>query len=194
MITLGQLAGWSALIAAAATVIGAVLLGLFFSRGQPWGTWNDIASVVLMLAMIPVALVVGTIQMERMTTVVVAVAAVGIGGMLAAAGFRAALVARLRTSEQLLRPTLTADAVVGIWYVLSGFLGLSGDLPQPLAWWMIASGIGFIAIGYGFALGGQRHPLAALGGATLLLFSTAFLAWLGIYLVSGNLVVPSWNV
>jgi hypothetical protein len=193
MITLEQLAGWSALLAAAATVIGAVFLGLFFSRGEPWGTLNDVASVVLMLATIPVALVIGTIEMERTTTVAVVVAAIGIGGMLAAAGLQAALVARLRTYEQLLRPTLTAGGVVGVWYILAGFLALDGAVPQPLPWWMVASGLGFIAIGVGFAAGGQRHPLAALGGVTLLLASTGFLAWLGIDLVSGKLVVPAWN-
>ena len=101
--------------------------------------------------------------------------------------------ARLRTYEQLLRPTLTAGAVVGVWYVLAGFLGLGGDLPQPLPWCMIAAGVGYVAIGYGFAVGGQRHPLAAIGGVTLAVASTAFLAWLGILLVAGKLVVPSWN-
>jgi hypothetical protein len=191
--TIEQLAGWSALLAAAATVVGAVFVGLFFRRGEPWGTWNDIASVVLMLAMIPVALVIGTIEMERTTTVAVAVTAIGIGGMLAAAAFQTALVARLRTYEQLLRPTLTAGAVVGVWYVLAGFLALGGDLPQPLPWCMIAAGVGYVAIGYGFAVGGQRHPLAAIGGVTLAVASTAFLAWLGILLVAGKLVVPSWN-
>jgi len=191
--TIEQLAGWSALLAAAATVVGAVFVGLFFRRGEPWGTWNDIASVVLMLAMIPVALVIGTIEMERTTTVAVAVTAIGIGGMLAAAAFQTALVARLRTYEQLLRPTLTAGAVVGVWYVLAGFLALGGDLPQPLPRCMIAAGVGYVAIGYGFAVGGQRHPLAAIGGVTLAVASTAFLAWLGILLVAGKLVVPSWN-
>jgi uncharacterized membrane protein len=73
--TIEQLAGWSALLAAAATVVGAVFVGLFFSRGEPWGTWT----------------------------------------------------------------------------------------------------------------------LAALGGVTLGVASTVFLAWLGIYLVSGNLEVLSWN-
>jgi len=191
--TIEQLAGWSAIVAAVATVVGAVFLGLFFSRGEPWGTWNDVASIVLMLATIPVALVIGTIQMERTTTLAVAVAAIGIGGMLAAAGLQAALVAKLRTYEELLRRTLFAGGIVGVWYVLAGFLGLDGSIPLPLPWWMIASGIGFIAVGIGFARGGQRDRLAALGGVTLLLASTAFLAWLGIYLVSGKLVVTSWN-
>ena len=84
-------------------------------------------------------------------------------------------------------------AVVGVWYVLAGFLGLGGDLPQPLPWLMIAAGAGYVAIGYGFAVGGQRHPLAAVGGVTLAVASAAFLAWLGIHLVSGSLEVLAWN-
>src|SRR5258708_36704624 len=48
------LAGYSALLAAVATVLGAVLLALFFTKGQPWGTLNDIASIVLMLVTLPV--------------------------------------------------------------------------------------------------------------------------------------------
>ena len=45
-IGLFTLAGFSALVAVVATVIGALFLGLFFSRGQPWGTRNDVASIV----------------------------------------------------------------------------------------------------------------------------------------------------
>jgi hypothetical protein len=190
MITLAQLAGWSALLAAAATVIGLVFLGLFFSRGQPWGLWNDVASVVLMLATIPVALAIGRLEMERMPTVAVVVAAIGIGGMLVAAGLEAALAAKLRTYEQLLRPTANAGAVVGVWYVMAGILALPGGLPPPMGWVMIASGVGFIAVGFGFARGGQRDPIAALGFATLCMGSTVFLAYLGLFLLSGKLVVP----
>ena len=41
---LEQAVGWSALVAAVATVIGAVTLP-FFQRGEPWGTRNDIAAI-----------------------------------------------------------------------------------------------------------------------------------------------------
>ena len=53
--TFAQLAGVSALVAATMTVVGMATLLAFFSRGGRWGTFNDAASVVLMLAMIPVA-------------------------------------------------------------------------------------------------------------------------------------------
>jgi hypothetical protein len=193
MITLELLAGWSALIAAAATVVGAAFLALFFQRGDPWGILNDIASIVLMLATIPVALLIGTIEMERVTTTAVVVTAVGIAGMLAAAGFQAALVARYRTYAQLLPWTLGAGAVVGVWYILAGALALPGGLEPPLPWLAIASGVGFTTIGLGFAVGDQRHPLSIIGGIALLVASTSFLAWLGLQLVWGRLVVPSWN-
>ena len=193
MITLDGVAGWSALIAAVATVVGAVFLGLFFSRGQPWGTLNDVASIVLMLATIPVAVIVAAIEADQFATFALIAAAIGIVGMLVAAVSQVLLVARVWTFERLLPWTLGAGAVVGVWYVMAGILGLPGALPPGMGWLMIASGIGFIAVGYGFARGGQRDPIAALGFATLGFGSTVVLAYFGIFLLSGKLEVPAWN-
>ncbi|HET9436371.1 MAG TPA: hypothetical protein VFO50_05895 [Candidatus Limnocylindrales bacterium] len=192
--TIEQLAGWSALVAAVATVTGAVFLILFFARGGFWGLLNDIASIVLMLATIPVALVVGIIELERVTTVAMIVTGIGIVGMLGATISQALLVARVRTYAQLLPWTLGSGAIVGVWYILAGVIALAGSLLQPLPWLMIVSGIGFIAIGYGFAVGNERHPLSVVGGLVLLVASTAFLGILGWQLVSGDLVVPDWNL
>jgi hypothetical protein len=194
MITLEHAAGWSALIAAAATVVGMVTLMVFFARGGRWGLANDVASIVLMLATIPVAVVVAQIEDEPpLPGIVVALAGlVGILGMLGATVSQGLLVARVRSYEQLLPWTLGAGAIVGVWYVAAGALGF-GSLGPPLAILMLASGFGFIAVGYGFARGGQRHPLAAIGGVVLFLASTTFLVWLGFRLVNGDLVVPAWN-
>jgi hypothetical protein len=186
-------AGWSALVAAAATVVGAVTLVLFFSRGEPWGRLNDSSSVVLMLAMIPVALLVATIETETVTTVALPVAAIGIGAMLAVGALQALLVARRVTYEQTKRWVLLGGAVIGVWYIASGLLAGNTALEGALAGLAIASGIGFVAIGYGFAAGNERHPLSALGGAVLLGASTAFFVVLGTRLVTGDLVVPAWN-
>jgi hypothetical protein len=186
-------AGWSALVAAAATVIGAITLVLFFSRGEPWGQLNDASSVILMLAMIPVALLVTTLETETVTTVVLPVAAVGIGAMLFVAALQALLVARRVTYEQTKARVLLGGAVIGLWYIASGLLAGDTALEGGLAWLAIGSGIGFIAIGYGFAAGNERHPLSALGGALLLGASTAFFVVLGTRLVTGDLIVPAWN-
>lgn len=189
-------AGGSALVAAGATVFGAVALVLFFTRGHPWGTINDAASVVLMLATIPVALVVAVIESREQpfpSAYALAVAAIGIVAMLVAAWYQALLVIGRVTYGQTKGRVLGAGAFVGLWYVLAGAVGFRA-LGEVLAGSAILAGVGFIATGYGFAVGNERHPLSALGGVALLVGSTAFLTFLGVRLVTGDLVVPTWNV
>jgi hypothetical protein len=188
-------AGWSALVAAAATVFGAVALVLFFGRGQPWGTLNDAASVVLMLATIPVALVSAAIEAAEQpfpSAYALAVAVIGIAAMLVAAWYQALLVVGRVTYEQTKGRVLAAGAFVGLWYLLVGAIGFR-PLGQLLAALAVASGIGYIAIGYGFAVGNERHPLSVVGGLGLLVASTGFLAIIGWRLVTGHLVVPDWT-
>ncbi len=188
-----SVAGWSALVAAGATVVGAVTLVLFFTRGEPWGRRNDASSVVLMLSLIPVALLIATLESETVTTVVLPVAAFGIAAMVAVAVLEALLVFGRVTFEGTKGAVLAGGAAVGVWYVLSGWLARGTGIEGPLAWMAIAAGIGFIAVNAGFALGGERHPLSSIGGAVAFVGSTAFLGVLGARLVSGDLVVPSWN-
>ena len=176
--------GSSALVAAVATVVGAVFLGLFFAKGQPWGTLNDVASVILMLATIPVAVALGLLGTDAFGALAWLVTAIGLVGMVGAAAAQLLLVARVRTYAQLLPWTLGAGAVVGVWYLLVGLLGLgfvgTRNYPVALIGLAIASGIGFIAIGYGFWRGNERHPLSIAGGLTLLVSSTGFLSWIAL--------------
>lgn len=176
--------GWSALVAAVATIVGAIFLGLFFAKGQPWGTLNDIASIVLMVATIPVAVAIGLLGTDAFGPLAWVVTAIGIAGMLGAALAQALLVARVRTYQQLLPWTLGSGAVVGIWYLLIGLLGLgfvtTRSFPVAIMVLAIASGIGFVAVGYGFWRGNERHPLSIVGGLVLLVSSTAFLGWIAV--------------
>ncbi len=188
--TIETVAGPSALVAAVATVVGAVTLGLFFAKGQPWGTINDVSSIVLMLATIPVALAIAGISSNWFDWATGA-AAVGVVGMVGASVTQGLLVARSFTYERLLPWTLGFGAVVGAWYLLIGLSGVrspffDNDLIglDELA---IASGIGFIALGYGFLRGNERHPLSIAGGIVLLVASTWFLAWIGLLFVSGDI-------
>lgn len=194
MITPEAIAGWSALVAAVATVVGAALLMLFFSRGQPWGTLNDIASIILMLATVPVALVIGAILEERVTTLAWVHAGVGVLGMSIATGAQAALVARRRTYQQLLPWTLGGGAIVGLWYLGVAALTWTGPLAMPLPALAVGSGLGFIAIGYGFLVGNERHPASVVGGIVLLLASTAFLLGLAWTLLTGAIRIGQGNV
>lgn len=181
VVGLFAVAGVSALVAAVATVVGALFLWLFFSRGQPWGTLNDIASIVLMLATVPVALFVAAFTDPSVSQAVSSgVAGIGIVGMLGASVAQGLLVARARTYEQLLPWTLGFGAVVGVWYVLAGITGRMAGMPDLLAVLAVVAGAGFVAIGYGFWRGNERHPMSIIGGVGLLVASTLFLVWIGI--------------
>lgn len=188
--TIETVAGPSALLAAIATVVGAVTLGLFFAKGQPWGTINDVSSIVLMLATIPVALAIASVT-SSWSSWSAGAAAVGFVGMVGASVTQGLLVARRRSYEELLPWTLGFGAVVGVWYLLIGLGGVrspffNNDLIglDELA---IASGISFIALGYGFLRGNERHPLSITGGIVLLVASTWFLSWLGLLFISGDI-------
>ena len=192
-VEVARFAGLSAWLAAAMTVVGAVSLMLFFSRGGRWGTLNDASSVVLVLAMIPVALVLAVIALEVVTTVALVVAAIGIGAMLAFAVLQALLVIGRVRYEQTKTPVLALGAVVGAWYLLTAITTAGTDLPDGLRLAAAVAGAGFIAVGIGFARGGQSHPLAAIGGLALILASLIFLVWLGALLLGGGLTIPAWN-
>jgi hypothetical protein len=188
--TIETVAGPSALVAAVATVVGGVTLGLFFSKGEPWGTINDVASIVLMLATIPVALGIAVAMSSRVAWAP-GIAAVGIVGMLGGSVSQALLVARRFTYHQLLPWTLGFGAVVGAWYLLIGVAGIrppffmgDGVRLEHLA---IASGIAFIVLGYGFLRGNERHPLSIVGGLVLFVTSTWFLGWIGMSFVTGDI-------
>jgi len=184
---LAALAGPSALVAAVATVVGAVFLGFFFTKGGLWGTLNDVASIILMLATLPVlAFFAAWTDPYLPGGIAAAVAGIGLVGMLGAAVAQTLLVLRVRTYQQLLPWTLGAGAVVGVWYVLVGITGWRAGMPELLAALAIASGIGFVAVGYGFWRGNERHPASVIGGIVLLIASTAFLGWLGIALVAAE--------
>ena len=184
---LAALAGPSALVAAVATVLGAIFLILFFAKGGLWGLLNDVASIVMMLATVPVVAFFATWTEPYLAPgVAFFVAVVGLVGMLGAVVSQGLLVTRIRTYQQLLPWTLGFGAVTGFWYVLIGVTGAMAGMPGPLAALAVASGIGFGAIGYGFWRGNERHPLSAGGGVVLFIASTIFLVWLGIALVAAD--------
>lgn len=181
------LAGPAALLAAVATVVGAVFLGLFFAKGNPWGILNDIASIVMMLATIPVLAFFASFTGPFLAPGVAgAVAVIGLVGMVGMSISQGLLVARVRTYEQLLPWTLGFGAIVGVWYVLIGITGRLSGVPEVMAILAIAAGAGYVAIGYGFWRGNERHPLSVAGGVVLLVSSTAFLTWIGIALIAAD--------
>ena len=187
---LADLAGAAALVAAVSTVVGMIALLLFFSRGGSWGPINDAASVVLMLALIPVALALAAIEGPVAGAAAGVVAAIGIGAMLVVAALQALLVARRVTYDQTKHAVLGVGAVVGVWYLLTAVITAGTAVPLGLRLASGAAGLGFVATGYGFARGGERHPAATVGGLVLFVASLVVQVWLGALLLGGGLTIP----
>jgi hypothetical protein len=98
--------------------------------------------------------------------------------------------------EQSLRPVLAANAVIGLWLVVNSILASRGShrertIPRGLARVSLVAGIGLILIALGFWIGGEEHPLTAVGA--LVAFAGIFIwaIWFGKLLLSGKLLVSA---
>lgn len=186
-----RLAGWSAYVNAAANVIGFLSLFIFFAVGGPAGIINDSSSVFFSMSLIPLALAWHHLHRALFRSVSLAVATIGVIAMITAAILQALLVFGVVEFDQTLRTVLTANAVIGGWLVMNGILARIGSsLPQGLAWVSIGAGVGLVLIIAGFWIGGQEHPLTAIGGTVAFLGTLIWAIWSGRLLLTGKVTPP----
>jgi len=147
------LAGWTACLSAAVTMITLVTGVLFFTRGQPFGTMNDAASVFQMLCMVPIAIALHHLLGPYAPTMSLLAAVTGIMGMLVAVVPQALLVVGRVKYEQTVRVVSTAGGAIGAWLLLLGYLALSSAiLPGGLAWLGLLAKAGYVLSVVGFWL------------------------------------------
>ncbi len=164
-----QIAGWSAYASVASMIISAVFLVLFFSRGEPFGTLNDIFSIFLFLFMIPVALTLHTVLVANAAALARLLLVLGLAGIATGIIAQTLLVFRVWTFEQNQPWTLGAGGVVGAWLLIANILALSqGLFPAWLPWFGIVAGLGYILTVVGFWIGGQQNPLFIVGSLGIL--------------------------
>ncbi|GIW01952.1 hypothetical protein [Roseiflexus sp.] len=182
-------AGWSAYLSAAATIVGFVTLIVFFSVGGPFGTINDISSSILALSLLPLALALYLLLRPCAALLSLIALIIGICAMLAASILQILLVLRVVKSELTLVAVPATFGVVGVWLLLNSYLALaSRTLPSGLAWVGMVAGVGYILVILGFLLGGQQHPLTAVGGLTAVIGYPIWAIWIGGLLLSGILI------
>jgi hypothetical protein len=175
--SLFRLAGWSAYLTAIATIIGFVTLITFFIVGEPYGTINDISSVVIALSALPVLF--SLYQLHRSAAPAVSLTAVIIGviGALSAAVLQTILITTRQTYGN---ATTISFGVFGISLVMYGYLALADQtLPRRLAWLAIVAGIGYVLVNAGFIVGGENHPLTYVGGLVSIIGYPAWAIGLG---------------
>jgi hypothetical protein len=168
----------AAYVAAAAGLAATLMIILFFWIGQPWGTLNDIALLV-MTAAIPV-LMLAFWELGGLTPTPLALAAqvsgwvavmvwcvihaLFIGGVVEFDYERAAIGALAIESVALI--------VIGLW--IAGANLLAGAWLNTVRWFGIAAGLGFVLLPLGMLMGGLDHPLTYAGGIG---YSIVFPVW-----------------
>jgi hypothetical protein len=179
-----RFSGWSSYVSAGSTIIGFVMLIAFFIVGEPYGTINDISSVVIALSAIPVLFAL--YQLHRSAAPIASLAAliIGVLAALSAAGFQTIFIVTRKTYGD----TVTMSyGFFGVSLIMLSYLAL-GDkmLPRRLAWFGIIAGMGYALVITGFILGGPNHPLTYIGGLASIIGYPTWAIWLGRLFLSGK--------
>ena len=137
---LTRLGGWSAYVSG---IIAAIGLVLWFARfafpGGPVGWLNDVLVMLQYALALPIAVVLHALFRSSYPRLSLAALVVGIAGLLAVVVLQFLLVIRALSFAQQVVPVTIAILVVGVWLVLTGYLGRStGLLPHGLRMSLLA--------------------------------------------------------
>ncbi len=182
-----RFAGWCAYLSAAATIIGFVTLLLFFSVGQPFGTINDVSSIIIALTILPVLFVLHKLHRAFAPVVSLWALIIGIVSALIAALLQTLFVFKVIPGDLSGKIVTVAFGVFGIALVLFNYLVYSSTSFSPkFAIWGIVAGAGYAVVALGFLLGGQDHPLTYVGGLAAIVAYPVWVLWFGKLLLSGK--------
>jgi hypothetical protein len=180
---LGAWTPWFAILSASSWLIALIAISLFFAIGQPWGTINDVASVVQWAAAIPLVIVIYQSQ-RAYAPIAQFVAPLGLAALIVSCALTVLLIAQVLTFQQQGTPTAIAGGVFGLWLVATAAVWLGASpLPWPLLALMAVAGSGTVAGIVGFVGFGSSHWLTYAGGTVGGLAYPAWGYWLAILLL-----------
>jgi len=166
-------AGVAAYIAAVAAMVGLVTIGLYFWIGQPWGTLNDVAVLVMTAAVGPLMLAFWELGGLTPTPLARVAQAAGWLAVAAWAILHALFIIGVLSFDYAAPATdglaleAVAQVVIGLW--IAGANGLAGPWLGWQRWLGLLTGVGWALVGVGLLLGGMNHPLSYAGGIGYLL-------------------------
>jgi len=166
-------AGLAAFVAAVAAVLGLVTIGLFFSIGQPWGTLNHVAVLVMTLAIGPLMLAFWELGGLTPTPLALAAQTAGWVAVLGWAGLHVLFILGALTFDYGAPATdglaleSVAQVVIGLW--IAGACLLAGSWLGWQRWLGVVTGVGWALAGIGLLAGGMNHPFSYAGGIGYLL-------------------------
>jgi len=181
---------WSAYLSAVATILGFVTIIAFFIVGQPFGTINDVSSAVLALSTLLVLFALYRLHRPVAPKASLAALVIGVIAMLVATALQILLIIKVIEFTQTGVAVPVAFGVLGVSLISYGYLAMTnGLLPRRLSMLAIITGAGYVMVILGFVLGGQEHPLAAIGGLMAVICYSIWAIWFGRLLASGRLAV-----
>lgn len=168
MPTIVRRAAVAAYVVAGAAAVGLVTIALFFWIGQPWGTINDLALLVMTLALAPLMLPFYELGGWTPTPLARIAQASGWIAVLAWSVLQALMIAGVVTFDYRHAATgifalqCVALGVIGLW--VAGANQLAGPWLNWVRWLGVLSGLGFVGPAIGLLLGGMDQPVTYLGG------------------------------
>jgi hypothetical protein len=161
-------ASLAAYVVGVAALVGLVTLALFLAIGQPWGTIDDLALLVMTLAVAPLMLAFYELGGWTPTPLARVAQASGWIAVLTWSVIQALMIAGVitfdysRPATGLFALQAAALIVIGLW--VAGANLLAGPWLSWVRWLGVVSGLGFSVLGIGLLAGGVDHPLTLLGG------------------------------
>ena len=159
----------AARVATVAGVVALVAIGLFFAIGQPFGTINDLALLVMTLALLPIMLAhyeLGGVVPLWPARLSLLGASLAVGGW---ALIQLAMIVGLVTFDYEHGATGAFAAEAALQVVIGAWIGGASLLAGP---WLptltrglgVVAGLGTIVMSLGLLAGGVNHPLTYVGG------------------------------
>jgi hypothetical protein len=169
-----------------AGAVALVTLILFFTVGQPWGTINDLALIVMTGAIPPLMLAFW--ELGGLTPTPLARLAQGAGWLAAAVWCVTHLLFVLglvdidydRAATGALAVESVALIVIGLW--ISGANLLAGPWLSAIRWFGVVTGLGVVLFGVGYLVSGADGPMVAMGGVVYVLLLPAWGFVMAVYL------------
>jgi hypothetical protein len=184
-------AGWSAIAVAILTVTGLITLLVYFETGSvAIGALNELNTVAMALATVPVAFALRPVAARRSRALATVAVAGNLAGVALAASFSLVLAARVLPFEVALPYISGGNGLIGAWLVVTAVLvAAAGAVPPALGWFGIAGGGGLALTALAFPVLGQDHPLITAAGLVALIGLVGFFTWTGALMIRRRLVL-----
>lgn len=189
-----HISGWAALINGGIGIVGVVLLILFFTVGEPFGTWNDLTSLLWTVTLLPVVFNFYRLGAGQGNPWRIFATVTGLLGLTAVFILQILLVLKVISIWQQTYFITAAYGAIGVWMIILSRIGHNESvISTGLAGFGIAIGIGWILATVGIWIGGFPPADSVSSMSDMSQFNV--LTIVGVSLIFlGYFVQPIWAI